>query len=198
MKKYAIIATARKKGLEKGESLLVEKYDLSILSNKYNEALISVKDRFDFLQNELSIYGDKNPIEYINYRVKEPKSIVEKLYRLSIPFSLENVESTLTDIIGVRIVCPFLDDLDMVIQIIKKMEEAGELKIKIVKDYVNKPKDSGYSSYHIIVEMPVKIINHRESTVHIVRDSVRMLRDLLKIRKSVNKAFKSMSKITRD
>ena len=49
-----------------------------------------------------------------------------------------------------------------------------------------------------IVEMPVKIINHRESTVHIVRDSVRMLRDLLKIRKSVNKEFKSMSKITRD
>ena len=49
-----------------------------------------------------------------------------------------------------------------------------------------------------IEEIPVKIINHRESTVHIVRDSVRMLRDLLKIRKSVNKEFKSMSKITRD
>ena len=48
-----------------------------------------------------------------------------------------------------------------------------------------------------IAEMPVKIINHRESTVHILRDSVRMLRDLLKIRKSVNKEFKSMSKITR-
>lgn len=48
-----------------------------------------------------------------------------------------------------------------------------------------------------IAEMPVKIINHRESTVHIFRDSIRMLRDLLKIRKSVNKEFKSMSKITR-
>ena len=44
-----------------------------------------------------------------------------------------------------------------------------------------------------IVEMPVKIINHRESTVHIVRDSVRMLRDLLKIRKSVNREFKAMN-----
>ena len=50
---------------------------------------------------------------------------------------------------------------------------------------------------HKIAEMPVKIINHRESTVHIFRDSFRMLRDLLRIRKSVNKEFKSMSKIVR-
>ncbi len=36
-----------------------------------------------------------------------------------------------------------------------------------------------------IAEMPVKIINHRESTVHVVRDSVKMLRDLSKIKKRV-------------
>ena len=42
-----------------------------------------------------------------------------------------------------------------------------------------------------ITEMPVKIINHRESKIHIVRDTVRMLRDLTKIRKSVKKAVKA-------
>ena len=36
-----------------------------------------------------------------------------------------------------------------------------------------------------ITEMPVKIINHRESTVHVVRDSVKMLRDLAAIKKRV-------------
>lgn len=36
-----------------------------------------------------------------------------------------------------------------------------------------------------IKEMPVKIINHRESKVNVLRDSVRMLRDLMKIKKSV-------------
>lgn len=36
-----------------------------------------------------------------------------------------------------------------------------------------------------ITEMPVRIINHRESTVHVVRDSVKMLRDLAKIKKRV-------------
>ncbi len=42
-----------------------------------------------------------------------------------------------------------------------------------------------------ISEMPVRIINHRESKIHIIRDTVRMLRDLTKIRKNVKKAAKA-------
>lgn len=42
-----------------------------------------------------------------------------------------------------------------------------------------------------MVEMPVKIINHRESKVRIVRDTLKMLKDLRKIRKSIKKDAKS-------
>lgn len=38
-------------------------------------------------------------------------------------------------------------------------------------------------------EMPVRIINHRESKIHVIKDSVRMFRDMLKIRRSVNRRF---------
>jgi dolichyl-phosphate beta-glucosyltransferase len=38
-----------------------------------------------------------------------------------------------------------------------------------------------------IAEMPVTIINHRASTVHVVRDSIRMVRDLLRIKKRVRR-----------
>ena len=38
-----------------------------------------------------------------------------------------------------------------------------------------------------IAEMPVKIINHRESTVHVLRDSVKMLRDVRKMKKRIKK-----------
>lgn len=41
----------------------------------------------------------------------------------------------------------------------------------------------GYS----ISELPVKIINHRESKVNVLRDSVRMLKDLMRIKRSVRK-----------
>lgn len=39
-----------------------------------------------------------------------------------------------------------------------------------------------------IVEMPVKIINHRESTVHMVKDTIKMLRDLASMKKRIKKA----------
>ena len=38
-----------------------------------------------------------------------------------------------------------------------------------------------------IREMPVRIINHRESKVHVIRDSVRMLRDMTKIKLRVRR-----------
>lgn len=42
-----------------------------------------------------------------------------------------------------------------------------------------------------IKEMPVKIINHRASTVRVFRDTLSMLRDVYGIRKRVNKEYKS-------
>ncbi len=38
-----------------------------------------------------------------------------------------------------------------------------------------------------IAEMPVKIINHRESTVHVLRDSFKMLRDVRRMKKRIKK-----------
>lgn len=39
-----------------------------------------------------------------------------------------------------------------------------------------------------ITEMPVKIINHRESKVNIIKDTLRMLKDLRKMKKRIKKA----------
>jgi len=36
-----------------------------------------------------------------------------------------------------------------------------------------------------ITELPVKIVNHRESSIHLIRDSIRMLRDIVRIKKSL-------------
>jgi len=42
----------------------------------------------------------------------------------------------------------------------------------------------------VIREMPVVIVNHRESKIHLLRDSFRMLRDILQIRKRLHQEFK--------
>lgn len=38
---------------------------------------------------------------------------------------------------------------------------------------------------YTVTELPIKIVNHRESSIHLVRDSIRMLRDIVKIKKSM-------------
>jgi len=40
----------------------------------------------------------------------------------------------------------------------------------------------------LVVEMPVKIVNHGESKVRLLRDTAKMLRDLMRIRKNVKRA----------
>ena len=45
-----------------------------------------------------------------------------------------------------------------------------------------------------ITEMPVKIINHRESKVNVIKDTIKMLRDLRRIKKSVKAKVKAEKK----
>ena len=39
----------------------------------------------------------------------------------------------------------------------------------------------------VIAEMPVRVVNHRASSVHLLRDACRMLRDVVRIRKKLQK-----------
>ena len=44
-----------------------------------------------------------------------------------------------------------------------------------------------------IIEMPVKIVNHRESTVNVVKDTINMLGDLHKMKKRIKKESKELA-----
>ena len=58
----------------------------------------------------------------------------------------------LNDIAGIRIVCSFIDDIYALAKMIAKQDD---ITVVAVKDYINKPKENGYRSYHMIVEIPV-------------------------------------------
>ena len=94
----------------------------------------------------------RNPIEMIKARVKKPKSIVEKLQRRGLPLSIESMESNLDDIAGVRVICSFVDDI---YEISRMLERQDDVTIIAIKDYIKAPKENGYRSYHMIVEVPV-------------------------------------------
>ena len=65
-------------------------------------------------------------------------------------FSL--AKEKLNDLIGIRIVCLFLDDVYEIAEMLKKQKD---IKVIKEKDYIVKPKKNGYMSLHLIVEIPV-------------------------------------------
>ena len=118
----------------------------------YTCAIREVKTKIEVLNDELSVRNSRNPIEMIKSRVKKPISIVEKLRRKGLEVSLESMINNLDDVAGVRVICSFIDDIYAVADMFARQDDVTVLE---VKDYIRKPKQNGYRSYHMIVQIPV-------------------------------------------
>lgn len=118
----------------------------------YSSALKEIKTKIEILQEELKIFSDYEPIEYISTRIKKPETILEKLKRKKLALTYGNMFQEVNDIAGIRLVCNFKKDVYKLVEIIEGFQD---VRILNKKDYMKKPKKSGYMSYHLIIEVPV-------------------------------------------
>ncbi len=118
----------------------------------YQCAIQEVTTKLEVLNQEMSVRNNRNPIESIKYRIKKPKSIAEKLARSGHPISIESVSQHLNDVAGVRVICSFIDDIYTISNMLTRQDD---IKLIKVKDYIKNPKENGYRSYHMIIEIPV-------------------------------------------
>lgn len=88
----------------------------------------------------------------VQCRIKQPESIVRKLQKKQLPLTFSYAATRLNDLVGVRITCFYLDDVHLIGKALKLHKDIHLLK---EKDYITKPKHSGYRSLHLIVEIPV-------------------------------------------
>lgn len=122
----------------------------------YNAALKEIQTRIDILREDFKRNNAYNSIEHIKMRIKQPDSILKKVYIREIPLNADSIRVQLNDIAGIRIVCTFKKDIYKIAEIISNSEEISVLEIK---DYIKNPKESGYQSYHMIVKIPVHLID---------------------------------------
>ena len=115
-------------------------------------ALRELETKLNVLNDEFSTLYNYNPIETIKTRVKDPLSIVEKMQRKNIPPTIENIEKTLNDIAGVRVICSFPEDIYAIADILTMQDD---ITLIARKDYIANPKPNGYRSLHLIVEIPI-------------------------------------------
>lgn len=120
----------------------------------YQLAVDEMMVKFKHLQDEYRIAGTYCPINKVEGRVKRISSILEKLQKKN--FTIEDVEEKIEDIAGIRIICQFVEDIDVVVNLIRKRKD---MEVKTEKDYINNIKPSGYRSYHLIVLYSVETIN---------------------------------------
>lgn len=118
----------------------------------YKCAIMEVETKFNVLNTEFSLKYDRNPIETIKSRLKSPESIVEKLHRKNLPFSAQTIEENLYDIAGIRVICAFPEDIYMLCDCLL---EQDDIRLVKRKDYIACPKENGYRSLHLIVEIPI-------------------------------------------
>lgn len=125
--------------------------DWSLFLQPYEQAVEELKVKFKTMRVELKIREAYAPIEFVTGRVKRISSILEKAKRLNVP--PDKLDTGIEDIAGIRIMCQFVDDIRRVASLIRNRKD---LTLVYEKDYITNYKDSGYRSYHMIVEYPVQ------------------------------------------
>lgn len=130
--------------------MYIIKWDEMLLP--YEQAISELGNKFRSLASGYEALGRPCPIELVAQRLKRPSSILAKAKRKGVP--LDMLEEGIEDIAGIRLICRFMEDIDDVVKIIRA-RDGRDMRIKTERDYLTKPKASGYRSYHIIVHYPL-------------------------------------------
>ena len=126
---------------------------------KYEYDKKMLETELDILIHSFELKHGYTPVEHIKSRIKSIPSIQKKLEGRGYSYTEENVEKHVTDVIGIRIVVSFLSD---VYDIVSLITHSTNIILKERRDYIANPKESGYTSYHLIVLVPIYLESYVE------------------------------------
>ena len=138
--------------MEQAKRMMETMIGFKELMMMYTCAMKEVQTKFEILSTECKLRHRRNPISTISTRLKRSTAIAEKMMRNGIPFSLANVEKHINDVAGVRVICPYIDDIYTIADAFLAQDD---IVLIARKDYIENPKPNGYRSLHLIVTVPV-------------------------------------------
>lgn len=129
------------------------------IENIYRSAMKEASTKLEVLDDEFQVMYDHNPIHHIECRMKTPLSIIEKLKRKQLKLTIDNIVNNIMDIAGLRVVCPYIDDIYQLTDLLLKQSDIILLR---QTDYIKHPKENGYRSMHLVIRVPVFLSNRTE------------------------------------
>lgn len=151
--------TAAREIIARKSEIMEQTRPFAELMMRYKCAMLEVKTKFDVLNTQLSLENDRNPFESINCRIKTVASIIEKLDRKGFELTAESIEKNLNDVAGIRVICSFLDDIYLLAD---RLCSQDDVRLIERKDYIKNPKPNGYRSLHLIVEIPIFLMDEKK------------------------------------
>ncbi len=118
----------------------------------YGAAIKEIKTKLEILDEEFQVKFDHNPIHHMEYRLKSPKSIVDKLQKKNFEVSTASIKENLTDVAGVRVICNYIDDINRMADLLTRQDDIVLVRRR---DYIAQPKENGYRSLHLVVTVPI-------------------------------------------
>jgi len=131
---------------------------ISAHTSETNDTAKMYMEQFSTTQAQImeGVFYNHNPIHHLECRLKGVKSIFEKLQKRGLNLDLDSMQSHVHDIAGIRVICNFVDDIYL---IEKFLLQQYDIKLVEREDYIECPKENGYRSLHLIVEIPVFLSN---------------------------------------
>lgn len=133
--------------------------EISSIYNLYEAAIREVKTKLENLDSDFQLRHKRDPIHSMQSRVKKPKSICEKLIRKGLPVTIDAIKEHLYDVAGIRVICHYIDDIYTVAELLKGQDDLDIIK---EKDYIKEPKENGYRSLHLVLRVPVFLVDRKE------------------------------------
>lgn len=118
----------------------------------YSVAMKELVTKIEIMKEEFKIFYNYELIDHINTRIKKPESIIKKMKDKKCELTYSEMINNINDIAGIRVICPLKKDIFSIRNLIVNLPGVQLVK---EKDYVTKPKKSGYSSHHLILDVPI-------------------------------------------
>ena len=155
MKEEVSVSTVVEYSNTNDETFLPQMIDMLDMDREYrmlmyiHEAAVEkVTAQLNILKGEFQFSNDRNPISSISSRIKSRESIIYKMKKKGLPMTVSALINNIHDIAGVRVVCPFIEDVYYVARMLVKQHDVEVIE---VKDYIREPKENGYRSLHVII-----------------------------------------------
>lgn len=112
-------------------------------------AMVRIENARRMIVADPSLY---DPFDRMEGRIKAFDSVVKKCFRKNYDLTIDSIKKNVKDIAGIRIVTIFRDEISQVADLIAKIPG---LNIVSREDYVDDPKENGYSSLHLEVQVEI-------------------------------------------